>query len=80
LGNNPGRVEAGNLKISGASNPYKIEKFAKALVNAMPEDNGFSTVIGDTLEIVPLTNPATVRGVVPVFVEFCLAGIAEYTD
>jgi uncharacterized GH25 family protein len=49
------------LKIPGASNPYKIEKFAKALVNVTPEDNGFSTVIGDTLEIVPLTNPATVR-------------------
>ena len=45
----------------GASNPYKIEKFSKALVNVTPDDNGFSTVIGDTLEIVPLTNPATVR-------------------
>ena len=43
------------------SNPYKIEKFAKALVNVTPTDNGFSTAIGDTLEIVPLTNPATVK-------------------
>ena len=49
------------LKIPGASNPYKIEKFAKALVNVTPADNGFSTVIGDMLEIVPLTNPTTVR-------------------
>jgi uncharacterized GH25 family protein len=48
-------------KIAGASNLYKIEKFSKALVNVTPADNGFSTVIGDTLEIVPVTNPATVR-------------------
>ena len=48
-------------KIAGATNPYKIEKFSKALVNVTPADNGFSTVIGDTLEIVPVTNPATVR-------------------
>jgi uncharacterized GH25 family protein len=48
-------------KTPGASNPYKIEKFSKALVNVTPADNGFSTVIGDTLEIVPLTNPATVK-------------------
>jgi uncharacterized GH25 family protein len=47
-------------KTTGASNPYKIEKFSKALVNVTPADNGFSTVIGDTLEIVPVTNPATV--------------------
>jgi uncharacterized GH25 family protein len=48
-------------KTAAASNPYKIEKFAKALVNVTPADAGFSAVIGDTLEIVPLTNPATVR-------------------
>jgi uncharacterized GH25 family protein len=48
-------------KVPGASNPYKIEKFSKALVNVTRADNGFSTVIGDTLEIVPVTNPATVR-------------------
>jgi nickel transport protein len=48
-------------KTPDASNPYKIEKFSKALVNVTPADNGFSTVIGDTLEIVPLTNPATVK-------------------
>ena len=48
-------------KTAGATNPYKIEKFSKALVNVTPADNGFSTVIGDTLEIVPVTNPATVR-------------------
>jgi uncharacterized GH25 family protein len=48
-------------KTRGASNPYKIEKFSKALVNVTSADNGFSTIIGDTLEIVPLTNPATIR-------------------
>jgi uncharacterized GH25 family protein len=48
-------------KATGASNPYKIEKFSKALVNVTPGDNGFSAVIGDTLEIVPVTNPATVK-------------------
>lgn len=48
-------------KTPGASNPYKVEKFAKALVNTAPADNRFSTAIGDTLEIVPLTNPATVK-------------------
>ena len=48
-------------KTAGASNPYKIEKFSKALVNVTPADDGFSTVIGDTLEIVPVTNPAMVR-------------------
>ena len=48
-------------KTTSASNPYKIEKFPKALVNVTPADNGFSTIIGDTLEIVPVTNPATVR-------------------
>jgi len=48
-------------KTAGATNSYKIEKFSKALVNGTPADNGFSAVIGDTLEIVPVTNPATVR-------------------
>ena len=46
---------------TSVSNPYRIEKFAKALVNVTRGDNGFSTAIGDALEIVPLTNPATVK-------------------
>lgn len=48
-------------KTPGAANPYKIEKFSKALVNVTPSDTGFSAVIGDTLEIVPVTNPSTVK-------------------
>jgi uncharacterized GH25 family protein len=31
------------------------------LVNVTPADDGLSSVIGDTLEIVPVTNPATVE-------------------
>ena len=45
----------------GATNPYKIEKFSKALVNVTPADNGYSAVIGDALEIVPLANPAALK-------------------
>ena len=61
LGHDPRRVKQVTRKTTSASNPYKIEKFSKALVNVTPADNGFSTIIGDTLEIVPVTNPATVR-------------------
>ena len=37
-----------------------IEKFDKTLVNVSPSDDGYKAVIGDRLEIVPLTNPAGV--------------------
>ena len=30
-------------------------------MNVTPTDNGFSTAIGDKLEIVPLTNPTTIK-------------------
>ena len=53
------RLKQITRKTAGATNPYKIEKTSKALVNVTPADNGFSTVIGDTLEIVPVTNPKT---------------------
>jgi uncharacterized GH25 family protein len=55
------RAIADNQKNRRRDHPYKIEKFSNALVNVTPADNGFSTVIGDILEIVPVTNPATVR-------------------
>lgn len=48
-------------KTPGATNARKIEKFSKALVNAKAEDNGFSAIVGDPLEIVPITNPATAK-------------------
>lgn len=39
----------------------KYEKFAKTLLNASPSDRTFSTPVGQLLEIVPLTNPATLK-------------------
>jgi uncharacterized GH25 family protein len=57
----PNGTKQATKKTPGATNVRKIEKFSKALVNVSPSDNGFAAVIGDTLEIVPVTNPATVR-------------------
>ena len=48
-------------KTPGASNAYKIDKFAKTLVNASPDGAGYDAVIGDPLEIVLTTNPATAK-------------------
>jgi uncharacterized GH25 family protein len=48
-------------KTPGASNAYKIEKFSKALVNVSVGDDGFATSVGDALEIVLVTNPATIK-------------------
>lgn len=42
----------------GASDTVRTEAFAKALVNMAPGDDGFGTVVGSRLEIVPVTNPA----------------------
>jgi uncharacterized GH25 family protein len=48
-------------KAPGMTNARLIEKFDKTLVNLSPSDDGYKTLIGDRLEIVPLTNPATVK-------------------
>jgi uncharacterized GH25 family protein len=48
-------------KTLGASNSRKIEKFSKTLINLSPSDQGYATVVGDKLEIVPVTNPAIAR-------------------
>ena len=48
-------------QLPGATNPTRYEKFAKALINLSPTDTGFSTVVGDRLEIVPVSNPAILR-------------------
>ena len=48
-------------KSHGATNARKIEKFSKALVNVKSDDNGFATVVGDALEIIPMTNPAIAK-------------------
>ena len=55
-----GVVPATN-RTPGASSAFKIDKFAKTLINATPDAKGFDAVIGDPLEIVLTTNPATVR-------------------
>lgn len=47
--------------LPGATSPMKIEKFSKTLINLSPEDQGFAAVVGDRLEIVPVSNPATLR-------------------
>lgn len=47
--------------LPGATNPLKIEKFSKTLINLSPADPGFATVVGDRLEIVPTSNPATLK-------------------
>ena len=45
----------------GASNAFKIDKFSKTLINATPGEAGHDAVLGDPLEIVLVTNPATVK-------------------
>ncbi len=49
------------VTLPGATSPMKIEKFSKTLINLSPTDEGFKTVVGDRLEIVPISNPATLR-------------------
>lgn len=39
----------------------KYEKFAKTLINASPDDESYNTPVNQLLEIIPLTNPATVQ-------------------
>ncbi|NJN46630.1 MAG: DUF4198 domain-containing protein [Candidatus Competibacteraceae bacterium] len=44
-----------------AKSSNKYEKFAKALINASADDDSYAKPAGQLLEIVPLTNPATVN-------------------
>ena len=46
-------------KTPGATNAFKMDKFEKTLVNAAPGAAGFDAVLGDPLEIVLTSNPAT---------------------
>jgi uncharacterized GH25 family protein len=48
-------------KTPGATNAYKIDKFEKTLINAAPGALGFDAVLGDPLEIVLTSNPATAK-------------------
>jgi uncharacterized GH25 family protein len=55
-----GVVQATN-KTRGAPNAFKIDKFAKTLINAAPDTAGYDAVLGDPLEIVLTSNPASAR-------------------
>ncbi len=57
----PNGDREGTKKTPGASNTCKIEQFAKALINLSVSDDGYGAVVGDRLEIVPVTNPAAVK-------------------
>lgn len=48
-------------KTPGATNAFKMDKFDKTLVNAGSDHAGFDAVIGDPLEIVLTSNPATAK-------------------
>lgn len=48
-------------KDPGTTNTFKIDKFEKTLINATPGAGGFDAVIGDPLEIVLTSNPATAK-------------------
>ncbi|MBC7800537.1 MAG: DUF4198 domain-containing protein [Gemmatimonadaceae bacterium] len=47
--------------LPGATSPMKIEKFSKTLINLSPSDQGYAAIAGDRLEIVPTSNPATLK-------------------
>ena len=51
-------LEAKGLKVLRTT---KNDKFAKAFVNASKDDKKFATVVGQELEIVPVTNPAEAK-------------------
>ncbi|WP_457552821.1 DUF4198 domain-containing protein [Desulfobacula sp.] len=46
---------------NAVSTSKKYEKFCKALIRAGKADNGYGKIINDKLEIVPLTNPVSVK-------------------
>jgi uncharacterized GH25 family protein len=60
-GSKPGprkTLEDKGLKVVSST---MIDKYAKSIINASSGDNNFSSVLGQDLEIVPLSNPADVR-------------------
>lgn len=57
----PTGVRPATKKTPGATNAFKMEKFAKTLVNVTQDATGWDAVLGDALEIVPVANPASVR-------------------
>lgn len=59
--NTPDGVKRNAGKVPGATNVRFIEKYSKAIVNASTKDDTFDKPVGDRLEIIPLTNPASVK-------------------
>lgn len=51
-------VETQGFKVTRAS---MTDKFAKAIINPSASDRNFAAVIGQELEVVPVTNPADAR-------------------
>lgn len=51
-------LEAQGLKVLSAN---KYDKYAKAIFNASHEDKNFAQVLGQPLEIIPVTNPADAK-------------------
>ncbi len=56
-----GWKQASKKGLSGVISSGKYEKFCKTLVNTGKADKGYNKVIGDKLEIVPVSNPALVE-------------------
>jgi uncharacterized GH25 family protein len=46
------------IKVTSTS---KTDKFAKAIINASASDKNFAAVVGQELEVVPITNPANIK-------------------
>lgn len=58
----PDGMKKGTKKdFPGATKSNRYEKFAKAIVPVNGSTAGFDTVVGDRLELVPLTDPAKVK-------------------
>lgn len=51
-------IEAEGIKVTRAS---MTDKFTKAIINPSASDKNFATVIGQELEVVPVTNPADAK-------------------
>ena len=51
-------LEAQGLKVLSAN---KYDKYAKAIFNSSHEDTNYSKVLGQPLELVPITNPADAK-------------------
>ena len=53
-----GWKQASKKGLKGVISSGKYEKFCKTLINTGKADTGYDNVIGDNLEIVPISNPA----------------------